>query len=154
MSSSHGFLIQRDEIFSIEVQSWSFIFISLFSGVLAEIILVGVNYFVTEPFIEAIGIEVENSIVAGEVVDYEELNTYRIWQKEGTFAAGDFPGLTYGGILGILFIVLRKYLPSSSNKNEAIALVVIICISLYVVPLIEYPVNISTVGDHDNRSKG
>ena len=64
MSSSHGFLIQRDEIFSIEVKSWSFFFISLFSGVLAEIILVGVNYFVTEPFIEAIGIEIENSIVA------------------------------------------------------------------------------------------
>lgn len=80
MSDSHGFLLQRAEIFSIEIQSWRFIFISLCYGVLAGIILAGVNYFVAEPFIEqATGIESENSIVAGEVVDYEELNAYRIW---------------------------------------------------------------------------
>ena len=58
-------------------------------------------------------------------------------------------GLTYGGILGIVFIVSRKYLPSSNDKNEAIALAAIICLSLYVVPLIDYPVNIPTVEDFE-----
>ena len=75
------------------------------------------------------------------------MNAYRICQKEGTFAAEDFPGLTYDGILGIVFIVSRKYLSSSNDKNEAIALAAIICLSLYVVPLIDYPVNIPTVED-------
>jgi hypothetical protein len=125
-------------------------FISLFSGVLAGIILAGVNCFVAEPFIEqAIGFEVENSIVAEEVVDYKELNAYRIWWNEGTFAAGSFLGLTYGAILGIVFIVSRKCLPPSIYRKKAIALEAITCLSLYVIRLTKSPANLPAVGDHE-----
>ncbi|MDF0682625.1 MAG: CbtA family protein [Candidatus Nitrosocosmicus sp.] len=130
------------------MKSLTFIFVSLLSGVIAGVILAGVNYFVAEPFIDqAIGIEVDNSIASGEVVDFDELSSYRIWQKEGTFAAGAFLGLTYGAILGIVYVISRKYLPSSDDRKKALILAAIMCLSLYVVPFIKYPANPPAVGD-------
>jgi len=130
------------------MKSLTFIFVSLLSGVIAGVILAGVNYFVTEPFIDqAIGIEVDNSIASGEVVDFDELSTYRVWQKEGTFAAGAFLGLTYGAILGIVYVISRKYLPSSDDRKKALILAAIMCLSLYIVPFIKYPANPPAVGD-------
>ena len=130
------------------MKSLTFIFVSLLSGVIAGVILAGVNYFVAEPFIDqAIGIEVDNSIASGEVVDFDELRTYRVWQKEGTFAAGAFLGLTYGAILGIVYVISRKYLPSSDDRKKALILAAIMCLSLYIVPFIKYPANPPAVGD-------
>jgi hypothetical protein len=130
------------------MKSLTFIFISLLSGVIAGLILAGVNYYVAEPFIDqAIGIEVDNSIASGEVVDFDELSTYRMWQKEGTFAAGAFLGLTYGAILGIVYVISRKYLPSSDDRKKALILAAIMCLSLYAVPFIKYPANPPAVGD-------
>lgn len=130
------------------MKSLTFIFVSILSGVIAGVILAGVNYFVAEPFIDqAIGIEVDNSIASGEVVDFDELSTYRVWQKEGTFAAGAFLGLTYGAILGIVYVISRKYLPSSDDRKKALILAAIMCLSLYIVPFIKYPANPPAVGD-------
>lgn len=130
------------------MKSLTFIFISLLSGIIAGVILAGVNYFVAEPFIDqAIGIEVDNSIASGEVVDFDELSSYRVWQKEGTFAAGAFLGLTYGAILGIVYVISRKYLPSSDDRKKALILAAVMCLSLYVVPFIKYPANPPAVGD-------
>jgi predicted cobalt transporter CbtA len=130
------------------MRSLTFIFVSLLSGVIAGVILAGVNYFVAEPFIDqAIGIEVDNSITSGEVVDFDELSSYRVWQKEGPFAAGAFLGLTYGAILGIVYVISRKYLPSSDDRKKALILAAIMCLSLYVVPFIKYPANPPAVGD-------
>jgi predicted cobalt transporter CbtA len=130
------------------MKSLTFIFVSILSGVIAGVILAGVNYFVAEPFIDqAIGIEVDNSIASGEVVDFDELSTYRVWQKEGTFAAGAFLGLTYGAILGIVYVISRKYLPSSDDRKKALILAAIMCLSLYIVPFIKYPTNPPAVGD-------
>jgi predicted cobalt transporter CbtA len=130
------------------MKSLTFIFVSLLSGVIAGVILAGVNYFVAEPFIDqAIRIEVDNSIASGEVVDFDELSTYRVWQKEGTFAAGAFLGLTYGAILGIVYVISRKYLPSSDDRKKALILAAIMCLSLYIVPFIKYPANPPAVGD-------
>jgi Probable cobalt transporter subunit (CbtA) len=130
------------------MNSLTFIFVSLLSGVIAGVILAGVSYFVAEPFIDqAIGIEVDNSIASGEVVDFDELSSYRVWQKEGTFAAGAFLGLTYGAILGIIYVISRKYLPSSSDRKKALILAAIMCLSLYIVPFIKYPANPPGVGD-------
>ena len=130
------------------MKSLTFIFVSLLSGVIAGVILAGVNYFVAEPFIDqAIGIETANSIASGEVVDFDELSSYRVWQKEGTFAAGAFLGLTYGAILGIVYVISRKYLPSSDDRKKALILAAIMCLSLYIVPFIKYPANPPAVGD-------
>src|SRR5680860_711109 len=116
------------------MKALTFIFVSLLSGVIAGVILAGVNYFVAEPFIDqAIGIEVDNRIAAGEVVDSNELSSYRVWQKEGTFTAGSILGLTYGAILGIVYALSRKYLPSSDDRKKALILAAIMCLSLYIV---------------------
>jgi Probable cobalt transporter subunit (CbtA) len=90
---------------------------------------------------------VDNSIASGEVVDFDELSSYRVWQKEGTFAAGAFLGVTYGAILGIIYVISRKYLPSSSDRKKALILAAIMCLSLYIVPFIKYPANPPGVGD-------
>lgn len=130
------------------MKSLTFIFISLLSGVLAGLILAGVNLFVVEPYIDqAIGIEVNNSIASGEVIDQNELNTYRVWQKEGTFVAGALLGLTYGAILGIVYVVSRKFLPTSDDRKKAIILAAVLCLSLYIIPFIKYPANPPAVGD-------
>ena len=130
------------------MKSLTFILISLLSGVIAGVILAGVNYFVVEPYIDrAIEIEVNNSVASGEVVDFDELNSYRVWQKEGTFAAGAILGLTYGAILGIVYALSRKYLPSSDDRKKALILAAVMCLSLYIIPFIKYPANPPAVGD-------
>lgn len=130
------------------MKSLTFIFISLFSGVLAGIVLAGVNLFVVEPYIDkAISIEVDSSTAQGEEVDFDELNSYRTWQKSGTFAAGAFLGITYGAILGVVYALSRKFLPSSDDRKKAIFLAGIMLLSLYVVPFIKYPANPPAVGD-------
>ena len=124
------------------MKSLTFILISLLSGVIAGVILAGVNYFVVEPYIDrAIEIEVDNSVASGEEVDFDELNSYRVWQKEGTFAAGAILGLTYGAILGIVYALSRKYLPSSDDRKKALILAAVMCLSLYIIPFIKYPAN-------------
>jgi len=130
------------------MKSLTFIFVSLLSGVIAGVFLSCVIYFVAELFIDnAIGIVVDTSFVYGDVVDFDELSSYRVWQKEGTFAAGAFLGLTYGAILGIVYVISRKYLPSSDDRKKALILAAIMCLSLYVVPFIKYPANPPAVGD-------
>jgi predicted cobalt transporter CbtA len=130
------------------MNSYTFIFISLLAGVIAGVVLASVNYFVAEPFIDqAIDIETQNSIDAGEPVDFAELTSYRIWQKDGTFAAGAFLGLTYGAILGIAYVISRKYIPSSDDRKKAIIMAALMCLALYVVPFIKYPANPPAVGD-------
>ncbi len=130
------------------MKSLAFIFISLLSGVLAGIILAGVNLFTVEPYIDqAIGIEVNNSIASGEVINQDELNMFRVWQKEGTFTAGAFFGLAYGAIFGIVYVVSRKFLPTSDDRKKAIILAAVLCLSLYVIPFIKYPANPPAVGD-------
>ena len=130
------------------MNSYSFIFISLLSGVIAGLVLAGVNYFVAEPFIDqAIGIEIEKNISIGETVDYDELSSYRIWQKEGTFVAGAFLGLTFGAVLGIVYVFARRYLPSSDDRKKALVLAGIMCLALYVIPFLKYPANPPAVGD-------
>jgi predicted cobalt transporter CbtA len=130
------------------MNSYSFIFISLLAGVVAGLVLAGINYFIAEPIIDqAIGIEIENNIAVGETVDFDELNSYRVWQKEGTFVAGAFLGLTYGAILGIAYVFARRYLPSSDDRKKALVLAGLMCLALYVVPFIKYPANPPAVGD-------
>lgn len=130
------------------MKSLSFILVSLLSGAMAGIILAGINLFIVEPHIDqAISIEVENSISSGEEVNLNELNSYRVWQKEGAFVAGGFIGLAYGAVLGIVYALSRKYLPSSDDRKKALVLAAVMCLSLYIIPFIKYPANPPAVGD-------
>ena len=64
-----------------------FIIISLISGIMAGEILACINLFIVEPTTDkAIGYELQKDMAKGEKVDFGEVNSYRIWQKSGTFA--------------------------------------------------------------------
>ena len=68
------------------MKSITFIFISLFSGAISGLILAGMNLIVVEPFIDkAIGFETARHIAAGEHIDMNQQNSYRLWQKSMYF---------------------------------------------------------------------
>ena len=75
------------------MKSLIFVIVSLVSGVISGLIFAGMNFVVVEPFIDkAIGLETSKAVAAGENVDINEQNSYRIWQKSGSFIAGSILG--------------------------------------------------------------
>ena len=72
-----------------------FVLISLVSGAISGVVLAGMNLVVVEPFIDkAIGLETSKAVAAGEYVDTNEQNSYRIWQKSGSIIAGSILGIS------------------------------------------------------------
>lgn len=125
-----------------------FVIISLVSGVMAGGILASINYFVVEPTTDkAIGYETQRDIAKGINVDFNQLKNYRIWQKSGTFAAGTFIGIAYGGLMGVVYFFARKYLPFSDDRKKAILLAALMYLAFYLVPFSKYPANPPSVGD-------
>ena len=111
-------------------------------------ILATINYFVVEPTTDkAIGYETQRDIAKGINVDFNQLHNYRIWQKSGTFAAGAFIGMAYGGLMGVVYIFARKYLPFSDDRKKAILLAALMYLAFYLVPFSKYPANPPSVGD-------
>lgn len=127
-----------------------FIVISLVSGIIAGEILACINLFVVEPTTDkAIGFELQKNMAKGEKVDFGEVSSYRIWQKSGTFAAGAFIGMAYGGLMGIAYVFARKYLPFSDDRKKALLLVGLMYLAIYLVPFTKYPPNPPAVGNPD-----
>jgi predicted cobalt transporter CbtA len=125
-----------------------FVIISLVSGVMAGGILATINYFVVEPTTDkAIDYETQRDIAKGINVDFNQLHNYRIWQKSGAFAAGTFIGMAYGGLVGVVYIFARKYLPFSDDRKKAILLAALMYLAFYLVPFSKYPANPPSVGD-------
>lgn len=130
------------------MKSFTFIFISVFSGAIAGTILGVINLGIVEPFLDnAIGIEVQNAIKDGKAIDQNELQSYRIWQKVGQIAGGTILGLSFGALFGITFIFGRNILPGSNNLKKAVVLAGIIWLVIFVIPALKYPANPPTVGD-------
>ncbi|HXS59971.1 MAG TPA: CbtA family protein [Candidatus Sulfopaludibacter sp.] len=127
-----------------------FIIISLVSGIMAGEILAAINLFVVEPTTDkAIGYELQKDILKGQQINFNQFNSYRIWQKSGTFAAGAFIGMAYGALMGIVYVFARKYLPFSDNddRKKAITLAVLMYLAFYLVPFSKYPANPPAVGN-------
>ena len=131
------------------MDSLSFLVVALISGAIAGTILGLVNLALVEPYLDkAIGIEVTNAASAGEEIDPIEHASYRSWQKGGEIAAGTILGMSFGALLGIVFIFGRKLIPGS-NIKKALALSGIIWLVIFMIPAIKYPANPPTVGDPD-----
>jgi hypothetical protein len=129
-----------------------FIIISLSSGVMAGVFLSTINLAVVEPNAtdKAIGYENMRDIVQqnGTSYDFNYLHDYRNWQKGGTFAAGCFIGLAYGGLMGVVYLFARKYLPfGTDDRKKAILLAALMYLAFYLVPFSKYPANPPSVGD-------
>ncbi|MEO9362363.1 MAG: CbtA family protein [Nitrososphaera sp.] len=132
------------------MKTLTFISISILSGVIAGIILAIVNQGVVEPFIErAIAIENQKAMSQGEMIDPAAMLAYRVWQKEGSIAAGAILGLSYGALLGVVFAYARSSLPGGSNVKKALLLAGVMWFVLYFVVALKYPANPPAVGNPD-----
>jgi predicted cobalt transporter CbtA len=130
------------------MRTLTFIAITLFSGAIAGAILGIINQIIVEPFIQqAIDIENQNAIAAGELFNPSEHAAYRIWQRGGEIAAGTVLGLSIGALFGIVFAYARSSLPGSNNKKKALILAGIMWFALFLVPAFKYPANPPAVGD-------
>ena len=131
-----------------------FLVIVLVSGFSAGIIHGIVNLGVVEPFLDkAIGIENQNLFASGKAQDtpqfWQELNTYRTWQKGGEVLGGGILGLSFGALFGLVFAYSRHLLPCHNHVKKALVLAGIMWFTLFFVPFLKYPANPPTVGDPD-----
>lgn len=130
------------------MKTLTFIAITLLSGAIAGTILATINIGIVEPYIDqAINIENQNAIAAGEPVDPLEYSNYRIWQKGGEIAAGTILGTSIAAIFGVVFAYSRGSLPGSNNKKKALILAGIMWFVLFLIPALKYPANPPAVGD-------
>jgi len=132
------------------MKSFTFIIISLGSGALAGLILAAMNMVVVEPLIDkAIDMETAKAVTLGENTNTGEQNSYRIWQKSGSFVAGSILGMAFGSLLGIVYMFSRKAMPFSSDRKNAVFLSLVMCLVLFVIPFLKYPGNPPAVGNPD-----
>lgn len=132
------------------MKSLIFVIVSLVSGAISGLIFSGMNLVVVEPFIDkAIGLETSKAVAAGENVDINEQDSYRTWQKSGSFIAGSILGMAFGSLLGIVYAFIRRHLPFSGDIKRAVFLSLVICLVLFVIPSLKYPGNPPAVGNPD-----
>lgn len=132
------------------MKSLTFVLISIGSGALAGLILAAMNMFLVEPYVDiAIGMETAKAIDLGENLSTDEQNSYRIWQKSGSFVGGSVLGMAFGSLLGIVYVFCRKAIPFSSDRKKAFFLSLVMCLVIFVVPFIKYPGNPPAVGNPD-----
>jgi predicted cobalt transporter CbtA len=126
----------------------TFIAITLLAGAISGTLLAIINLGIVEPYIdEAINIENQNAIAQGEVINPQESNDYRLWQKSGEIAAGTTLGISLGALFGIVFALTRNSIPGSNDKKKALILAGVMLLVIYIVPALKYPANPPAVGD-------
>jgi predicted cobalt transporter CbtA len=126
----------------------AFIIITLLSGAIAGTLLGLINQVMVEPFVDdAIEIETQNIISEEEIVDRQEVNSIRLWQKGGEIVAGTILGTSIGALLGLVFVYARNSLPGSNDKKKGIILAGIMFFVLFLVPTLKYPSNPPAIGD-------
>lgn len=130
------------------MKSITFIAITLLSGAISGTLLAIMNLGIVEPYIdEAINIENQNAIARGEVINPQEFNEYRLWQKSGEIAAGTILGISLGALFGVVFALTRNSIPGSNDKKKALILAAVMLLVIYIVPALKYPANPPAVGD-------
>ena len=130
------------------MKTLTFIAITLLSGAIAGTILGIINQGIVEPFLDqAIELETQKKMSAGEMIDPNEVIQYRTWQKGGEVLAGTILGMSFGALVGIVFAYGRSALPGKDNKRKALTLVGIMWLVLVFVPALKYPANPPGVGD-------
>jgi len=126
----------------------TFIAITLIAGAISGTLLAILNLGIVEPYIdEAINLENQNAIAQGEVINPQEFNDYRLWQKSGEIVAGTILGVSLGALFGVVFALTRNSIPGSNDKKKALILAGVMLLIIYIVPALKYPANPPAVGD-------
>ena len=130
------------------MKTLTFVIITLFSGVIAGIVLGLINQAVVEPFIDrAISIETQRHIARGESIDTAQQSQYRVWQKGGEVVAAAMYGVSLSALFGIVFVYGRRSLPGFTNKNKALFLAAVMFFVIFLIPALKYPANPPAVGN-------
>jgi predicted cobalt transporter CbtA len=130
------------------LKALSFIIITLFSGLIAGIVLGLINQAVVEPFIDrAISIETQRHVARGESIDTAQQSQYRVWQKGGEVVAAAMYGVSLSALFGIVFVYSRRSLPGFTNKKKALFLAAIMFFVIFLIPALKYPANPPAVGN-------
>lgn len=130
------------------MKTLTFVIITLFSGVIAGIVLGLINQAVVEPFIDrAISIETQQHIAKGESIDTAQQSQYRIWQKGGEVVAAAMYGISLSALFGIVFVYSRRSLPGFTNKKKALFLAAVMFFVIFLIPALKYPANPPAVGN-------
>ncbi len=130
------------------MKTLTFVIITLFSGVIAGIVLGLINQAVVEPFIDrAISIETQRHVARGESIDTAQQSQYRIWQKGGEVVAAAMYGVSLSALFGIVFVYSRRSLPGFTNKKKALFLAAIMFFVIFLIPALKYPANPPAVGN-------
>ena len=130
------------------MKTLTFVIITLFSGVIAGIVLGLINQAVVEPFIDrAISIETQQHIARGESIDTAQQSQYRIWQKGGEVVAAAMYGISLSALFGIVFVYSRHSLPGFTSKKKSLFLAAIMFFVIFLIPALKYPANPPAVGN-------
>jgi predicted cobalt transporter CbtA len=130
------------------LKTLTFVIITLFSGVIAGIVLGLINQAVVEPFIDrAISIETQQHIARGESIDTAQQSQYRVWQKGGEVVAAAMYGISLSALFGIVFVYSRRSLPGFTNKKKALFLAAVMFFVIFLIPALKYPANPPAVGN-------
>ena len=130
------------------MKTLTFVIITLFSGVIAGIVLGLINQAVVEPFIDrAISIEMQRHVARGESIDTAQQSQYRVWQKGGEVVAAAMYGVSLSALFGIVFVYSRRSLPGFTNKKKALFLAAILFFVIFLIPALKYPANPPAVGN-------
>jgi predicted cobalt transporter CbtA len=130
------------------LKTLTFVIITLFSGVIAGIVLGLINQAVVEPFIDrAISIETQRHVARGESIDTAQQSQYRVWQKGGEVVAAAMYGVSLSALFGIVFVYSRRSLPGFTNTKKALFLAAIMFFVIFLIPALKYPANPPAVGN-------
>ena len=130
------------------MKTLTFVIITLFSGVIAGIVLGLITQAVVEPFIDrAISIETQRHIARGESIDTAQQSQYRIWQKGGEVVAAAMYGISLSALFGIVFVYSRRSLSGFTNKKKALFLAAVMFFVIFLIPALKYPANPPAVGN-------
>jgi predicted cobalt transporter CbtA len=130
------------------LKTLTFVIITLFSGVIAGIVLGLINQAIVEPLIDrAISIETQRHVARGESIDTAQQSQYRIWQKGGEVVAAAMYGVSLSALFGIVFVYSRRSLPGFTNKKKALFLAAIMFFVIFLIPALKYPANPPAVGN-------
>ena len=132
------------------MKTLTFVIITLFSGVIAGIVLGLINQAVVEPFIDrAISIEMQRHVARGESIDTVQQSQYRVWQKGGEVVAAAMYGVSLSALFGIVFVYSKRSLPGIDSKRKALFLAAVMFFVIFLVPALKYPANPPAVGNPD-----
>ena len=127
----------------------TFIIMALISGTVSGLIYAGLNFAIVEPYTDkAIELEIERLVTQGESIDMNEINSYRVWQKEGSISAAVVLGIGVASMFALVYAYARKGINGSEIKRGLI-IASIFWIVLFFIPFLKYPANPPAVGDPD-----